>query len=106
MGGKTVKYCPNCGSKFLYKERLKSLNRQYNEIHCSSCSAEYKKNNRIATGLSVFISCFISLIILNEINLEIEVYVIKLALVAVIAFISCFIILYLLNLFIKYERVK
>ena len=58
------------------------------------------------SGLSVFISCFISLIILNEINLEIEVYVIKLALVAVIAFISCFIILYLLNLFIKYERVK
>ncbi|WP_046059289.1 TIGR04104 family putative zinc finger protein [Clostridium sp. IBUN22A] len=101
-----MKYCPNCGSKFLYKERLKSWNRQYNEIHCSSCSAEYKKNNRIATGLSVFISCFISLIINFHINLEIEVYVIKLALVAVIAFISCFIILYLLNLFIKYERVK
>ncbi|MFR8043536.1 MAG: hypothetical protein ACLU7E_15695 [Clostridium butyricum] len=51
-----MKYCPNCGTKFLYKERLKSWNRQYNEIHCSSCSAEYKKNNRIATGLSVFIS--------------------------------------------------
>lgn len=77
-----MKYCPNCGTKFLYKERLKAWNRQCNEIHCSSCSAEYKKNNRIATGLSVFISCFISSIILNEINLEIEVYVIKLALVA------------------------
>ena len=98
-----MKYCPNCGTKFLYKERLKAWNRQCNEIHCSNCSAEYKKNNRIATGLSVFISCFILSIILNEINLEIEVYVIKLALVTVI---SCFIILYLLNLFIKYERVK
>lgn len=51
-----MKYCPNCGTKFLYKERLKAWNRQCNEIHCSNCSAEYKKNNRIATRLSVLLA--------------------------------------------------
>lgn len=101
-----MKYCPNCGTKFLYKERLKAWNRQCNESHCSSCSAEYKKNNRIATGLSVFMTYFISSIIVDEINLEIELFVIKVILVFIIIVIVYLVILSLFNLFIKYERVK
>ncbi|KHD13266.1 TIGR04104 family putative zinc finger protein [Clostridium butyricum] len=101
-----MKYCPNCGTKFLYKERLKAWNKQCNEIHCSSCSAEYKRNNRLANGLSMFMAYFISSIIVDEINLEIELFVIKVILVFIIIVIVYLVILSLFNLFIKYERVK
>ena len=101
-----MKYCPNCGSKFTYGERLKSLNRKYSEIQCSKCKEKYRKNNRITNALSVFFAVIISLIITDKVSFAINSYTIKLVVAATIAVIVCFIILLLFNLVIKYENFK
>lgn len=101
-----MKHCPNCGTKFTYGERLKSLNRKYSEIHCSKCKEKYRKNNRITNGLSVFFACIISLITIDKLSLAINSYTIRLVVAATIGAIVCFIILCLFNLVIKYERFK
>ena len=100
-----MRYCTNCGNKFSYKERVKSLGSQYSQINCSKCNAQYKRNNRIANAISTFIACIISPAIMNKINFEIETYALRLMLAAAIGCIVCFTMILIFNSVIKYERV-
>lgn len=101
-----MKNCPNCDAQFTSKEKLKALNRKYSEIHCLECKAKYRKNNKITTGISIFVAVIILSIITDKIKPLISSYIVRIIMAVVIGAIVCVIVLDLFNLVIKYKRVN